>query len=123
MSDSIQPPVHRDGLGDDHSQPDAPNAARHGLGQKAWMIFKAVQARLRFIVILAAIGAVIGYWDTLVAHYEKWTRPRASVLEHSGSDVEFFCPMHPEIVRDRPGEKCPLCFMPLSRRTKSDAPP
>ena len=32
-------------------------------------------ARLRFIGILVAIGAVIVYWETLHAYYDKWTRP------------------------------------------------
>jgi Cu(I)/Ag(I) efflux system membrane fusion protein len=34
------------------------------------------------------------------------------------SDVEFYCPMHPSVVRDAPGS-CPICGMPLSKRPKS----
>jgi membrane fusion protein, copper/silver efflux system len=75
-------------------------------------------ARLRFIVILLAIGAVIAYWDTLKAYYEKWTRPAAITAEAS-SDTEFWCPMHPSVVRDKPG-KCPVCGMPLSKRHKGE---
>src|SRR5262249_11236602 len=78
-----------------------------------------VQARLRFVVILIAIGGVIAYWDTLKAHYERWTRP--DVHEHAGNfEFEYFCPMHPQIVRDRPNEKCPICFMPLAQRRKGN---
>jgi Cu(I)/Ag(I) efflux system membrane fusion protein len=74
-------------------------------------------ARLRFVVILTLIGLAITQWDWLVAHYEKWTWPKATD-SGDGGRFEWFCPMHPTIVRDRPGEKCPICFMPLSRRPK-----
>ena len=39
--------------------------------RNAWQVAKTIQARLRFIVILAAVGGVFMYWDTLKAHYEK----------------------------------------------------
>ena len=81
-------------------------------------------ARLRFVAILAVIGFVIVKWDVLKAHYERWTRPAESIAA-ADPDTEFFCPMHPAIVRDNNKEKCPICFMPLSKRKKgegSDAP-
>jgi len=34
--------------------------------------------------------------------------------------VEYFCAMHPQIVRDRPGD-CPICGMKLEKRQKGDA--
>jgi RND family efflux transporter MFP subunit len=83
-----------------------------------WQVLKTIQARLRFIVILAAVGAVILYWDTLKAHYEKWTRPILGEGSAVSSDTEFWCPMHPTVVRDKAG-KCPICGMPLSKRKKS----
>jgi Cu+-exporting ATPase len=48
-------------------------------------------------------------------------QPAASPLVSSspappGSRVEYICPMHPEIVRDRPGA-CPKCGMALEPRT------
>src|SRR5690242_19856583 len=54
-------------------------------------------ARLRFIAILLVIGLVIMQWDTISAYYDKWTRSSAAAAE---SDVEYFCPMHPSVIRD-----------------------
>jgi multidrug efflux pump subunit AcrA (membrane-fusion protein) len=87
-----------------------------------WQVLKTVQARLRFVVILAAIGGLIAYWDTLSAYYEKWTRP-AGPAETAGADTEYFCPMHPFIVRDNPREKCPICHMDLAKRKKGSGQP
>ena len=51
-------------------------------------------------------------------HYEKWTRPawRAVV---AADGVEYYCPMHPSVVQERPGN-CPICGMPLSKRKKGE---
>lgn len=90
---------------------------------KAWWWFDFVilvkLARLRFIAILAAIGVVITQWDTLISYYDKWTRP-AHAASGVESNTEYFCPMHPAVVRDNGKEKCPICFMPLSKRKKGD---
>jgi Cu(I)/Ag(I) efflux system membrane fusion protein len=77
-------------------------------------------ARLRFIAILALIGVVIVKWDMILAYYDKWTRP-AGTAQAASSDIEYFCPMHPAVIRDNPKEKCPICFMPLSKRKKGEA--
>ncbi len=96
-----------------------------GLGPlgKAWWWFHFVilvkLARLRFIAVLVAIGGVIAYWDTLNAYYEKWTRPLFGAETATSSDTEYWCPMHPTVVRDHP-DKCPICAMPLSKRKKGD---
>src|SRR5579872_5699782 len=91
--------------------------------RKAWWWFDFIilvkLARLRFIAVLAAIGVVITQWDLLGAYYDKWTRP-ASASAGATSDVEWFCPMHPSVVRDNSKEKCPICFMPLSKRKKGE---
>jgi Cu(I)/Ag(I) efflux system membrane fusion protein len=96
-----------------------------GFPGKVWFWFHFLilvnLARLRFIILLAAIGLVIINWDWLVAIYEKWTRPAHE--EHAAANIEYFCPMHPSIIRDNPKQKCPICFMPLSRRKKGDAQP
>jgi membrane fusion protein, copper/silver efflux system len=89
----------------------------------AWRRFRLAVlvplARLRFLVILGAIGLAITKWEVLVARYEKWTRPADAAT--AAADVEYFCPMHPTVVRDNNKEKCPICFMPLSKRQKGEA--
>src|SRR5205823_8250065 len=77
-------------------------------------------ARLRFLLILGLIGLAITRWDWLVARYEKAHRPADAPGEATG-DVEYYCPMHPTVVRDNNKEKCPICFMPLSKRKKGEA--
>ena len=78
-----------------------------------------VVARLRFLVVLGTIGIVIVKWDDLVARYEKWTRHNVAETT-TDPDHEYFCPMHPTIVRADNKEKCPICFMPLSKRKKGE---
>lgn len=89
--------------------------------RKAWWWFDFIilvkLARLRFIGILALIGVIITQWDTLTAYYERWTRPEGAASA-AASGIEYFCPMHPSIIRDNPKDKCPICFMPLSKRKK-----
>src|SRR5438132_271442 len=77
-------------------------------------------ARLRFVAILIVIGVIITQWDLLIAYYDKWTRP-AGATQAASSEYEWFCPMHPSVIRDNPKEKCPICFMPLSKRKKGAA--
>lgn len=95
-----------------------------GLGFWRWLwwwfdfLILVKLARLRFIAILVVIGLVIVKWDLLTAYYEKWTRPAGSTV--AVSDFEFYCPMHPTVIRENSKEKCPICFMPLSKRKKGD---
>src|SRR5579871_1329108 len=94
--------------------------------RKAWWWFDFIilvkLARLRFIAILVVIGLIITQWDTLAAYYDKWTRPDNDTdVAAAESDIEYFCPMHPSIIRDNNKEVCPICFMPLTKRKKGSA--
>ncbi len=94
--------------------------------KKFKLIVQVIEVRLRFIVILAATGLLIGYWDTIANYWEKYTRPAGVAAGQLPADKEFFCPMHPKVIRDRlepdgSVPKCPICGMPLSLRTKGQA--
>jgi membrane fusion protein, copper/silver efflux system len=91
-----------------------------------WFVVKAIEIRLRFVVVLVGIGLIIGYWDTLQNYWDKWTRPSAVGKTSLSSSEVFYCPMHPKVVRDHLDPdgaipKCPICGMPLSKRGKSAA--
>lgn len=73
--------------------------------------------RLRFIGLLVAVVLVVGYWDAIKARFARWTHGEEDVATGAVEGVEFYCPMHPHIVRDVPGS-CPICGMPLSARKK-----
>jgi membrane fusion protein, copper/silver efflux system len=86
------------------------------------MVAKAVQVRLRFIIVLALAFLVVGRWDTLRNTWERLTRGAIGGNERSAisTDTEYFCPMDPGVLSDWPG-KCGICNMGLVRRKKGEA--
>ncbi len=86
--------------------------------QKFRLVVKVVELRLRFIALMALTGLVFAYWDSLWNHYDKWMRP-AGHQYTTASGFEFYCPMHPSVVRNEPGS-CPICGMPLAKRKKGE---
>ncbi|MBN9519556.1 efflux RND transporter periplasmic adaptor subunit [bacterium] len=96
---------------------------RVGWHRRLWRVVRLLIlvpiARLRFLFVLGAIGLVILKWDDLVARYEKLVWP-ADTAAAGDPGHEFYCPMHPTVIRDTNKEKCPICFMPLSKRKKGE---
>ena len=86
-------------------------------------VIEVIFARLRFIAIFIIAALVVGYWDHIKNYYDRWTRPAIAPdsLEHvHAGDIEFYCPMHPEVIRSQAG-LCPKCGMPLVKRNKGQA--
>src|SRR3954452_9936172 len=104
----------------DPAAPEATAPAEPPLSrwQKFRLVVKVVELRLRFIALMALTGLVFAYWDTLWNRYDKWMRPQAT-RSAVASTMEYYCPMHPNVVRDEPGS-CPICGMPLTKRKKGE---
>jgi hypothetical protein len=80
-------------------------------------------ARLRFIAVFLLAALVFGYWEEIKNHVDRWTRPPVApdaMGNAASSDIEFYCPMHPDVIRAELGQ-CPKCGMPLVKRKKGEA--
>jgi Cu(I)/Ag(I) efflux system membrane fusion protein len=103
-----------------------PDGMPHTRWQKLRLVGLVILKRVRFIAVLAGVGMFIGYWDTVMNYWDKWTQPRRIASHELEPGHEFYCPMDPQVVRssyepngDIP--KCPICGMPLSERKKGGA--
>src|SRR5512146_2404689 len=97
------------------------NKPNHGFLKKLIFFLKFLEIRLRFVFILIITALLVGYWDNIQNYWERWQRNRAAGHEQAAgpveSEFEFFCPMHPFVIRDHNG-KCPICGMDLVQRRK-----
>lgn len=107
------------------SRSSVDNAAASSRWTKVRLTLRAIEVRLRFIALFVGIGLLMAYWATLEAYWDRWTRPASTAAAEA--DSEYYCPMHPNVIR--PGleangavPSCPICGMPLSKRKKGDAP-
>ena len=98
-------------------QPKDPGrrSAMHSL----WWALDIVSVRLRFILLMVLVGLVVGYWEDISNHVDRWLRPAKTPSLVAATEVEYYCPMHPNIIRSEPGN-CPICGMPLVERAKTD---
>ena len=102
--------------GEGPAAPGSPSIEEAPIGRwrKFRLVVKVIELRLRFVALMAITGLAFAYWDTLWNHYDKWMRPAGRAIA-AASGVEFYCPMHPQVIQGEPGG-CPICGMPLARR-------
>jgi RND family efflux transporter MFP subunit len=84
-----------------------------------FQVLKIVFLRLRFIFLFVVIGVVSWKWELIMNTVDKVTRPKQAKDLVQG-EYEWYCPMHPTIIRADDKQKCPICGMPLSRRKKGE---
>ena len=114
-------------MDNDKNSTPPPPAHDHGIMKKFLFFLKFLEIRLRFVLILIVTALVVGYWDNIQNYIERWQRNHSSTGAVAGhdhaagaageSEFEFFCPMHPFVVRDHK-DKCPICGMDLVQRKK-----
>jgi Cu(I)/Ag(I) efflux system membrane fusion protein len=99
------------------SESPIPSAAggRPDNSSRVWTVLRILNVRLRFVFL---VGLVAGYWDNITNYYDRWRRPVLLAAAEGQEQVEYYCPMHPSVVRSAPGN-CPICGMPLSQRAKT----
>lgn len=104
----------------EHPPVDAAPAAedRTSLWRKIRTFIGIMNVRLRFIALMVVVGLVAANWEKLTNYYDRWTRPPQVLSAVESQAVEYYCPMHPHIIREQPG-KCPICGMPLVKRAKT----
>lgn len=89
-------------------------------------IYELLRVRLRFVVVLVLMAVVVGQWETITTHANRWIDRVANRLTGQGvqagvsADTEYFCPMCPGVLSGWP-DTCPVCNMPLVRRRKGEA--
>ena len=96
-----------------NEQPRKPSFRRRLL-----TVFEIINVRLRFIVLMVIVGLIAGKWEDISNHLDRWFRPHhEAATQQAGQEMEYYCPMHPQVVRPAPGN-CPICGMALSPRPK-----
>lgn len=101
----------------DTNEPDTLRPAT--TAANAWQVAKTVFVRLRFIMIFVVIGLIVANWPLILNVVDRLTRP-AKAPDLVAGEFEWYCPMHPSVVRPDASQNCPICGMPLSKRKKGE---
>jgi membrane fusion protein, copper/silver efflux system len=97
---------------------DGPRSSGRFVLHELWAFLRIMNVRLRFIFLMVLVGVIAGHWESIMNHYDRWRRPAVASAMVQEQPVEYFCPMHPNILRASQGS-CPICGMPLSRRART----
>lgn len=74
--------------------------------------------RARFLMVFLVIGFLVSRWEAIGDFVERWTSSSPDPGASQPGAFEWFCPMHPNVVRDDPTQSCPICGMALSKRPR-----
>ena len=99
--------------------PEQSPTASHGLR----LGIRVLWARSRFLLAVAGLFVVIALWERFGILWDRavvWLSGEALTQRGVSPDTEYFCPMCPGVLSAWP-EKCPVCKMPLVRRTKGES--
>ena len=84
---------------------------------------RALNVRLRFLLVLLIAFLVVGKWDVIEARWDRLSSALFGLNAGSqavSADTEYFCPMDPGVLSEWPAD-CPICNMALVRRKRGDA--
>ncbi|MBI2930762.1 MAG: efflux RND transporter periplasmic adaptor subunit [Planctomycetes bacterium] len=87
--------------------------------RQTWTVTKVLFLRLRFIFVFIILGLIVGNWAWIQNIVDRALKP-AKTAEPAESEYEYYCPMHPSVVRPDASQNCPICGMPLSRRKRGE---
>ena len=105
--------------------PEHPDGEEHLVEpghSRFWAVLKVLNVRLRFIFLMVLVGVMASQWENIANHVDRWRHPGTTSMPTAAAaeQVEYFCPMHPNVIRAEPGN-CPICGMPLSKRIRHEA--
>ena len=66
----------------------------------------------KYAPLMILIGLVVGNWESIMNHIDRWRRPAHAADMLAAQEVEYYCGMHPFVISDRQS-KCPICGMDL----------
>ncbi len=93
--------------------------AKPSLLGRFWIFLRILNVRLRFILLMVIVGLIASRWDDIMNRVDRWRRPVHVQTAIGAEEIEYYCPMHPNIIRSEPGH-CPICGMPLAKRKKGE---
>jgi len=99
------------------------SSSPHPPHRRLALTLKALQVRLRFVIVLLVAFLVVGQWSVIRNYWDRFRHQIGSGSSAShmvSADTEYFCPMDPGVISDWPAI-CPVCNMDLVRRKKGEA--